>query len=325
MQELAAFRDIDSIRCNDARKDVAQKFDEEIDSRPKVKGQPMSLPGQRNIKFNWDDFERTTLGLRSLKSRLPADSVKSLAEEVIERVSKRGADTSEHSVHKPSWDQIEHLAFALMDDDAEASLSFIADIRDAGATTEEVYLAYLAGAARCLGEWWNDSHVSFMDVTLATSRIFGLLNALKSEDSMVVPASTPSAVFMTVPGEDHTLGVQMAADLFRRQGWNIDLLLGRKHDDLVRSAEAMQPAVIGISVAGDHSMVALAKLMVALRVHCPDTLIVISGAIMKDAEELVADLTPDAMVKDVSTAFNVLSDLWEVVQRRYAARYDGYP
>ena len=272
----------------------------------------------RKTQVNWDSYERSASGIRSFKSRLPQDSVQSLAEEVLERVHKRGGGDDEHRrVHQPSADQIEHLAFALIDADAEASQAFISDVLDAGATTDEVYLAYLAGAARRLGEWWTESHVSFVDVTLATSRIVALLHALEVETSPYVRPDTPTALFMSVPGETHTLGVQMAADLFRRQGWSIDLMLERSHEELVDAAEMLQPAVVGISAGGEHALVALARLIMALRIQCPDTLIVVSGAIVREADDLLADLGPDATVQDVTTAFNVLSDLWEVVRRRY--------
>lgn len=280
------------------------------------------MPKKRlKTQVNWEDYERNATGIGSLKSRLPEDTVKSLAEEVLERVYRRGAQHVRPDVHDPTPDQIEHLAFALMDPDIEASRDFIADVQSAGATTEEVYLAYLAGAARKLGEWWTEDHVSFMDVRLATSRIYGLLRALESEIDPVMHQETPSALFMSVPGETHTLGVQIAADLFRRQGWDIELLLDKGHDELVNAAEAMQPAVIGVSAAGDHSFVAMARLIVALRIHCPDTLIAISGAVVREAGDLLDDLAPDAKVQDVTTAFNVMSDLWEVVIRRYAAKH----
>ncbi len=279
----------------------------------------------RKTQVNWDNYQRSATGIRSFKSRLPQDSVRPLAEEVLERVHQRGTSDDNRTIHNPSPDQIDHLAFALIDADAEASQAFIADALDAGATTDEVYLAYLAGAARKLGEWWTENHVSFMDVTLATSRIIGLLHALEVETSPLVPTDTPSAVFMSVPGETHTLGVQMAADLFRRQGWSIDLMLEKSHEDLVDAVEVLQPAVIGISAGGEHALVALARLIMALRIHCPDTLILVSGAIVREADDLLRDLGPDATVQDVSTAYNVMSDLWEVVRRRYEMKLKAGP
>ena len=165
-----------------------------------------------------------------------------------------------------------------------------------------------------------------MDVKLGTSRIYGLMRALESEEEPLKQQETPSAVFMTVPDETHTLGIQIATDLFRRQGWSIELLLDKSHEQLVDAAEAMQPAVIGISAAGDHSFAALARLIVALRIHCPDTLIAVGGAIVREASEMLDDLSPDAKFQDVTTAYNVMSDLWEVVIRRYAAKHpESFP
>lgn len=42
-----------------------------------------------------------------------------------------------------------------------------------------------------------------------------------------------SALFATVPGETHTLGITMAADLFWDHGRRIDLRTGLDHDALI--------------------------------------------------------------------------------------------
>jgi methanogenic corrinoid protein MtbC1 len=91
---------------------------------------------------------------------------------------------------------------------------------------EDVCLDHLAPAARCLGEWWETDRLPFTDVTMATARIQSMLRRMPTGRGHIAAFAGNGAVFCAVPGEQHTLGVMMAADLFRRNGWDVGLLLG---------------------------------------------------------------------------------------------------
>ena len=75
-----------------------------------------------------------------------------------------------------------------------------------------------------------------------------------------------SAVFASVPGEQHTLGITMAADLARDRGWDIELFVGMSHDDLSHSLQERQVGLIGLSASGKRSLPALIRLVGALRI-----------------------------------------------------------
>ncbi len=175
-------------------------------------------------------YSQSQAKIRMLKSRLPEDSVESLAREVIRRLAEQDIDAS---VEAPSDDQLEHLCHALLSGDDHAGTQFIRDVRTEGASVEVVYLRYLAQAARMLGEWWEEDLVSFGEVTLGTSRMYAIMRALRRESLNEHTSPNRSAVFASVPGETHTLGVRMAADLFRKDGWDIELMVGMSHEELV--------------------------------------------------------------------------------------------
>ena len=92
---------------------------------------------------------------------------------------------------------------------------------------------YLARAAEALGKRWDDDLVAFTEVTLGTSRMYGIMCALRRQLRVIPQISSKAAVFIAVPGETHTLGVQMASDLFRRDGWDIDPIVGRTQDEII--------------------------------------------------------------------------------------------
>jgi methanogenic corrinoid protein MtbC1 len=170
------------------------------------------------------------------------------------------------------------LATALCDDMTDTADLMVSDLIDAGLSVEEVCLDHLAPAARCLGEWWETDRLPFTDVTMATSRIQAMLRRMPTRRGAPCLRGN-GAVFCAVPGEQHTLGVMMAADLFRRNGWDVGLLLGLDHADILERLERDDRTVIGLSCSGDHSVDALERLMIALRKRRKDARIILSGQI----------------------------------------------
>ena len=271
----------------------------------------MALPEGTGGKLDPALAEETAARLRALKAGLSPEAVEALAREVINRVVQRAGYGRSDVGLGPSPEDIDRLAFALIDGNQQAGQVFIEDLRSSGISVEDVMLDYLAAAARRLGDWWNEDHISFMDATLGTARIYGILRVLDSEPATRARKTGRSALFMSVPGEQHTLGVRMAADVFRRRGWEIELLIGRSHDELLEAAGASSHIIIGVSAGGMHSLVSLARLVLALRIHRPDASILISGSLVDEAAESVSHLSPDGVAPDLERAVEVLDALWE--------------
>jgi len=194
------------------------------------------------------------------------------------------------------------LATALCDDMSDMADLIVEDLIDAGVPVEDVCLDHLAPAARCLGEWWETDRLPFTEVAMATSRIQSMLRRMPMGRMPLSANRSEGAVFCAVPGEQHTLGVMMAADLFRRNGWDVGLLLGLDHSEIMDRLERDDRAVIGLSCSGDHSVTALERLMIALRKRRKDAKIILSGQIALDEDALRRLPRPDAVVTTMEEA-----------------------
>ncbi len=254
-------------------------------------------------------FERSHLGLAAFKSALPADAVLSLAQEVVSRLASRARDLPAHDVAHPTAEEIDALCTALISPDADAGARFIETIRREGAGIDVIYLAYLASAARRLGQWWDEDRVPSAQVTIASSRIYAIMRGLRHVLAAPLPVTDKAAVFAAVPGETHTLGVTMAADLFRREGWEVDLLLGLPHEALIERFCTSGRRVFGLSASGPRSLLPLGRLLVAIRIACPEARVMVCGQIVTDAAGMVAHLHPEAMANDMTTALNGMEAL----------------
>lgn len=253
-------------------------------------------------------YVRSQTELRLLKSRLPEPSVENLAREVIRRLATQGTLAS---VRVPVEDEIAELCHALLSEDDHAGADMIQGLRSDGASIEAVYLTYLAGAARMLGDWWDTSRVTFTDVTLGTSRMYAIMRALRYQFPEDHRAPVRRAIFVAVPGETHVLGVRMAADLFRKHGWEIELKIDRTHDELVEEISGSDAVIVGISAGGSHAVEALSKLIIALRISTPRARIFVSGHIVEEAKDAVELMDADGIVTGVDDAEAVMERVWD--------------
>ena len=278
------------------------------------------MPYQESSESEFDRrlYERASVDFIALKSRLPEAAIESLAREVCARLS-RVTEVSP-AVHQPDAGEIETLCRALVSDDKGAGARMIERARRDGASFEMVYVGYLGRAAQRLGEWWDDDLASFAEVTIGTSRIYAIMRAMRALVGSTLPVGTKSAIFASVPGETHTLGVSMAADLFRQRGWQVDLKVGMDHDTLIEELAVSDQKIVGLSGSGSNSVHALARLVVALRMIKPDALIMVSGHIVATDDDTLNLLGIDGCAIDFPGALAEMDRL--LVQAALPARRD---
>ncbi|MFY0693323.1 MAG: cobalamin-dependent protein [Paracoccaceae bacterium] len=269
--------------------------------------------------FDLEKLRRSDADLSRLAARVSQDLPGGLAHEVVTRLNAR-ARAVPPPVALPDVDDIEELCIALLAEDQSVAVGMISKLDASGLSKELIYLNYFAAAARMLGQWWEENTLSFAEVTMGTSRLYALMRSLNVPTDALPQDARKKAAFAAVPGEIHTLGVKMAADLFRDRGWEISLRVGLSHDELVASMEALSPRVIGLSAGGKHSSAALARLIVALRISVPRALILVSGKIVQRDEDLIGLLGVDAAADDMETACSEIERLAEIAYGPASAR-----
>jgi len=114
---------------------------------------------------------------------------------------------------------------------------------------------------------------------------------------------------VSVPGERHTLGVTMAADLLRREGWAIDLKIGHDHDELVAELARCDFDILGLSAAARSAVPAAARLIAAVRVVAPHAQILMAGNIVAGDTDLRDVLDVDAAALDFQAAHAALETM----------------
>jgi methanogenic corrinoid protein MtbC1 len=195
----------------------------------------------------------------------------------------------------------------LQPDQNRRALGFVASRRNEGASIEDIYLGYIGPAARLLGERWETDALTSLQVTIGAGTLYALMRALRN-----VSTANPSqdagraALFASVPGEKHGIGVTVAADMFREAGWQIDLQLGRDQAQLVEHAARTTPGVIGLSLSTAERLPELVQIVLGLRLVVPNAVIgVAHGGELRAADiQRIADV--DLIFDDASSAIHML-------------------
>jgi len=174
----------------------------------------------------------------------------------------------------------------------------------------------LAAAARTLGDWWLEDRATFSQVSMATGRILEILQVSRAMSVARPHSNEPLVIFASVPGEQHTIGVRIAADLFRGDGWGIACKIGLSQEELVSEIGREPGCIVGLSIGGRHSLDALSRLVEALRKTCTPAALVVCGHHVHDIEPQLSLLELDGIASEINESKVKISALWD---REYEA------
>lgn len=259
--------------------------------------------------LDYDEYFRRQTGLIRRAKRLPEERLENLAAEALRRLVAKEIEANNPAL-KPSGDRLELFCEALISKDETAAADIISGLKDVHTAPEFVYVHYLAAAARILGEWWEEDRTTFWQVTIGVARLLAIVRSMSRLFEKQSDRSAKSAVFAAVPGEQHVLGLHMAADMFRKDGWEVLCFYGMDHDQLVSRIEKTRVDAIGLSISGAHSIDALSRLVVALHVCCPNTPIVLSGHNIESLASKLKWMELDGVTSDIHVAKTKLNSLF---------------
>ncbi|MEM6588849.1 MAG: B12-binding domain-containing protein [Pseudomonadota bacterium] len=184
--------------------------------------------------------------------------------------------------------KVEQLCAALLDQDEHKAARMILTLTETGVTPEEIYLDYLAAAAKRLNDWWEADKAGFWQVTVATCRILAIMRSMGHQFEPVATRADKSVILAGVPGEQHVVGLRMATDIFQKDGWHVVMLIGLSHYALVRKIASTNARMVGLTMESSASLDALSKLIVSLHIVRPTTPIFLNCNCVKTVQSKLA-------------------------------------
>jgi len=248
-------------------------------------------------------YEQAEEHFRLVQTRLPQDAVEAVAREVVRRLAFR-LPRNLSSGHMPTEEEIDLLCEALLSNDEVAGDRIILAARRDGIEPENIYLGYVAGAARRLGVMWEEDRVSFLQVTMASGKLYRIIRGLRHvlDNSLNLAGPEKRSLFALVPDETHTLGIEIATDVFRRQGWDVEMVMGEPHDAIIAMTEQHRFRSVVLVAHSERMLAALISLVLAIRITQPMAYIVVAGNIVDQVEDVSTLVGADDVIPDIETA-----------------------
>jgi len=209
------------------------------------------------------------------------------------------------SVRKsPALPESEVHAFAklaLAQDEGQAS-AYVERLMARGLSVERVYLDLLGPAAQYLGLLWEQDLCDFTDVTVGLGRLQRVMRELSPAfgKSVEYPANGRRVLLLPSPGEQHTFGLVMVGEFFRRSGWDVSGGAWESGADAPGMVASEWFDVVGLSLGAEIHLDALQQCITAIREASRnrDIAIMVGGPIFGARPECVAQVGADAMASD---------------------------
>jgi methanogenic corrinoid protein MtbC1 len=150
--------------------------------------------------------------------------VRAIRANVIPKLFAVYADSPRIDPDRIAPEEIDRFLELIRRNDMALTRSFLRGMRERGVSWSTVLQKLVTPTARRLGCGWEDDSLGFADVSTASMRLEQLVLEGQAAGSSLRTADR-TALFVSVPGDQHTLGILVAGDLLRREGWNVTALL----------------------------------------------------------------------------------------------------
>jgi methanogenic corrinoid protein MtbC1 len=208
--------------------------------------------------------------------------------------ARKGPTLSQHEVHA--------FAKLALDQDEGLASSYVERLLARGLSVERVYLDLLGPTAQYLGLLWEQDLCDFTDVTVGLGRLQRVMRELSPAFGKGVeyPANGRRVLLLPSPGEQHTFGLVMVGEFFRRSGWDVSGGAWESGSDAPGMVASEWFDVVGLSLGAEIHLDALQQCISAIREASRnrDIAILVGGPIFGMRPECVAQVGADAMASD---------------------------
>lgn len=197
---------------------------------------------------------------------------------------------------------VEDFARLVMQKDTSIALGHVESLLRLGVSLEAVFLDLLAPTARHLGQMWEDDTCDFTDVTIGLGVLQNLLREFSPAFRNEAEGQTGQmrVLLATVPGEQHTFGLFMVEEFFRREGWHVTSDPAFTEAEIIRLVRTEWFDLVGFSLSCGDLLEPLASVIRSVRraSRNPATRILVGGNLLLEQPEVVGIVGADGTATD---------------------------
>jgi MerR family transcriptional regulator, light-induced transcriptional regulator len=252
-------------------------------------------------------MERTKRRTRRRKHPSVADFVtEDIVPHLVRSLGRPRAEESASERFRFSDEMVRDFTAAVLDVDETAATRFVDELRSSGVAIDDIYLGLFSSSARLLGEYWETDRSPFAEVALALWRLHRLVRDISPAFQGEAPAANRllQALLAPAPGEQHSFGLVLLSEYFRRAGWNVIPGPLQTNAEITRAVSADFLAIVGFSISSENNLDRLAASISTVRRKSRNRAVgvMVGGALFNERPDLVARVGADATACDAAEA-----------------------
>ncbi len=191
-----------------------------------------------------------------------------------------------------------HFAETVLDGSLLAADIFVGRLLEHGISVERIICGYIPEAARHLGAQWASDEIDFAQVTQGCGHLLRLTHDLGWQPpvSNGYIGNRPRALLLRPSGEDHFLGLLVAAYQLRHAGWLVKLDLTANPTEISETLSRENFDVIGVSAGHPRTGDAVAATLDLIRPLKGSALCVLGGTMTELDPEMSRSLDVDLVI-----------------------------
>ena len=233
------------------------------------------------------------------KEIIPRLLVSHQANSLIEELATPG----QRKIHVQEVDLLVSLS---INGTQETCLEFIKKLMNKQVSIESIYLDLIPMTARKLGVLWEEDICSFTDVTIGLWRLQHILYDLTKDfqKKHTMPIENLNALLIPAPKSQHTLGLFIVAEFFRKAGWRGWGEPNLSPEEINNLIFSQWFDVIGISVGYSDQLEGVNHLITSLRSRSmnPNVAFMVGGPLYATDPELFDDIQAEIKSCDANDA-----------------------
>jgi methanogenic corrinoid protein MtbC1 len=205
---------------------------------------------------------------------------------------------------QPTWPESAELQEALAAGDRPAAAALFQRCLAQGHSLVEVELHLLQPALYGIGRQWQCNEISVAQEHLATALALSLMNEALA-GVRPGPANGKRVLLACVPGNHHSVGLQMVADAFLLAGWEVQYLgADVPTTALIKQVDAFRPHLLALSVSFAQQLRGVKEILARLAPpgDAARPAVLVGGLAVNQFEPLAARLGADAWSPDARAA-----------------------
>ena len=224
----------------------------------------------------------------------------------IAELSKKGTSTKKSGYFvRPN--NIEELSKLILGNDIDGSKLYLRSLLNNGLEIEKLYTELLQPVARQLGVYWEEDSLDFSTITLALWQIHQLMYFLSPELMGNRKAVSKNKILLfSALGSQHTLGLFMLSEFFRKNGWQVQADPSPSEEDIVIMVKKNQFDIVGISIGSVDQKNSTKRIIRKIREKNGSfSKILIGGPLALQDKLLFKKLGADAQAQDAEEAIKM--------------------